>query len=294
MVSGADGDSGGGTGDTGGDASDLADGPQVHGAMKPASAESKNAHGNESAKISGHFGSKQLGKSGNAHAKNSGQIRGHFPATSSTGNELQGNAHKKSAEMPTDLPTEKSVNISGNAHGNEPGKISGHFGTKSVGKSGNAHRSESARTEWFRYEMDFRDRKKGGYQVLIRRRLKWSETRYAPQVRSCYCADLTEKMVNSIKDGKFTRAAITALERGGIGHEIIKSLVERIGKGNGKRAAELTDHERSILARIESGLAAGGGRRNAPAGGTGRDLGLPNLNVPDARDGEFTEVPNVH
>jgi hypothetical protein len=90
--------------------------------------------------------------------------------------------------------------------------------------------------------MDFRDRKKGGHQVLIRRRLRWSETRYAPQVRSYYCADLTEKMVISIKDGKFTSAAVAALERGGISHEIIKNLVERIGRGNGKRAAELTDH----------------------------------------------------
>jgi hypothetical protein len=75
--------------------------------------------------------------------------------------------------------------------------------------------------------------------------------------------------------------AIAALERGGIGHEIIKNLVERIGKGNGKQA-------------IESGLAAGGGRRNASAGGERRRLDLPDLDVPGARDGEFTEVPNAH
>jgi len=102
-------------------------------------------------------------------------------------------------------------------------------------------------------------------------------------------------MVSSIKDdGKFTPAAIAALQRGGIGHEIIKNLVERIGKGNGKRAAELTDHERSILARIESGLAAGGGSRNAPTGGERRRLDFPRADVRSAHDGEFTEVPNVH
>jgi hypothetical protein len=102
-------------------------------------------------------------------------------------------------------------------------------------------------------------------------------------------------MVNSIKDdGKFTPAAIAALQNGGISHEIIKNLAERIGKGNGKRAAELTEYERSVLARIESGLAAGGGRRNASARDERRRLGLPRLDVHNARDGEFTEVPNVH
>jgi hypothetical protein len=101
-------------------------------------------------------------------------------------------------------------------------------------------------------------------------------------------------MVKSIKDGKFTAAAIAALENGGISHEIIKRLLERIGKGNGKRATELTDHERSVLARIESGLAASDGRRNASAGGKRRRLGFPRTDVPNAPDGEFTEVPNVH
>lgn len=199
-------------------------------------AAAKNAHGIEPPKISGHF-------------------RGHIPVTASVPNELQGNAHKKSGEMPTKKVAGKSEDAGG--------KNSGHSGPKDVGKSRNAHKFSPARTEWFRYEMDFRERKKSGYQVLIRRRLKWSAARYAPTVASCVCADLTERMVKSIKDGKFTAAAIAALQNGGISHEIIKNLAERIGKGNGKRATELTDHERSVLARIESGLAAGGRRRNA-------------------------------
>jgi hypothetical protein len=239
--------------------------------------------GNPHGKISGQISEERSGASGNAHgdepAKNVGQTGGHFrgqiPVKASTDSELQGNAQQ-------------------NAHGNAHEKNRGQIDPKSVAKPGNAHGFSPSRTEWFRYEMDFRDRKKGGYQVLIRRRLKWSETRYSPQLASYYCADLTEKMVKAIKDGKFTAPAIAALQRGGISDEIIKKLAERIGKGNGKRAAELTDHERSILARIESGLAAGGRRRNAPAAGTGRGLGLRNLNVPSASDGEFTEVPNVH
>jgi hypothetical protein len=253
-----------------------------------------NAHG----KISGQISEERPGESGNAHGneptKTVGQTVGHFrgqiPVNASTDSELRGNAHENAHGKISGHFGSKSVGKSGNAHE----KNRGHFSSKTVGKSGNAHSFLPSRTEWFRYEMDFRDRKKGGYQALIRRRLKWSETRYAPQFRSCYCTDLTERMVNSIKDGKFTAPAIAALERGGISHEIIKNLVERIGKGNGKRAAELTDHERSVLARIESGLAAGGGRRNASAGGNRRRLGLPRLDVPNTRDGEFTEVPNAH
>jgi hypothetical protein len=257
-------------------AGDISDRSSVVRTVETELAESKNAHGENR----GQTAEKQSRESGNAHGKISGHFRGQtggqIPVTSSAGSASRETVH----EMPTK-----------NAHG----KISGHFGLKSVGKSENAHGFQAARTEWFRYEMNFRDRKKGGHQVLIRRRLKWSDTRYAPTIASCYCADLTKRMVDSIKDdGKFTHAAIAALQNGGISHEIIKRLLERIGRGNGKRAAELTDHERSVLARIESGLAAGGGRRNASAGGKRRRLDFPRADVPNPHDGEFTEVPNVH
>jgi hypothetical protein len=161
-------------------------------------------------------------------------------------------------------------------------------------KPGNDLGFRAARTEWFRYEMDFRSRKKGGYQVLIRRRLKWSATRYASTIASCLCAKLNGRMVDTIKAGKFSPAAIAALQQGGISHEIIKRLPERIGKGNGRRAAELTDHERSILSRIESGLVTSSGRRNASAGGERRRLDFPRADVRRPHDGEFTEMPNVH
>jgi hypothetical protein len=223
-------------------------------------AEPEIAHGNEPAQNRGQI---------------SGQISGQIPATASAGCEIQEIAHE--------IPTKNAREI-----------IRGQITEKSVGKSGNAHGFSAARTEWFRYEMDFRERKKGGYQVLIRRRLKWSASRYAPTIASCLCVDLTKRMVESMKDGKFTNAAIVSLQNGGISHEIIKNLLERIGKGNGKRATELTEHERSILARIESGLAASGGRRNASAGGMGRRMDFPRADVPNPHDGEFTEVPNVH
>jgi hypothetical protein len=244
-----------------------------------APAESKNAQ----QKTVGQIDEKQPGDSGNAQQESggqtSGQIVGHFPGkisvNASTGGGSRGNAQRFAQQ-------------------NAQQKIVGQITKKLLGKSGNAQRFSTGRTEWFRYEMDFRDRKKGGHHVIIRRRLKWSANRYAPTIAYCFCGDLTERMVKSIKDGKFTAAAIAALENGGISHEIIKRLLERIGKGNGKRATELTDHERSVLARIESGLAASDGRRNASAGGKRRRLGFPRTDVPNAPDGEFTEVPNVH
>jgi hypothetical protein len=70
---------------------------------------------------------------------------------------------KRSEEMPTILPTQKSVGIFRNAHE----KISGHFGSKSVGKAGNAHGFSADRTECFRYEMGFLDRKKGGHRSTL-------------------------------------------------------------------------------------------------------------------------------
>jgi hypothetical protein len=238
-------------------------------------AKSKNAQQNELLKSVGQIPEKQPEEPGNAQQKSIGQTIGHFvgqiPVSTSASNQLRENAQRNTQQ--------KNV---------------GQIAKKLLGKSLNAQQIPAARTEWFRYEMDFRDRKKGGYHVIIRRRLKWSAARYAPTITYCLCVDLTERMVKSIKDGKFTGAAVTALQNGGISHEIIKNLVERIGKGNGKRAAELTDHERSVLARIESGLAASGGRRNDPTRGERRQLDVPHHDVPGPSNGEFTEVPNVH
>jgi hypothetical protein len=227
----------------------------------------------------------QKSSAGNAQQKTLqqtvGQTIGHFdgqiPITASADNESQGNAQRNTQR-----------NTRRNAQQESVGK------RKSLGKSGNAQQVPAARTEWFRYEIDFRDREKGGYHVIVRRRLKWSDKRYAPTIAYRFCPDLTERMVKSIRNGKFTPAAVAALQNGGIGYEIIEKLVERIGKGKGKRATELTDHERSILARIESGLAAGGGRRNARAGSERLDMDVSHLDVPHSSDGEFTEVPNVH
>jgi hypothetical protein len=246
-------------------------------------AEAENAQQNEPAKSIGQIAQKSSARSGNAQQKTLqqtvGQTVGHFdgqiPITASADNELKGNAQQ---------------NTQRNAQQESVGRIT----EKSLGKSGNAQQVSAARTEWFRYEMDFRDREKGGYHVIVRRRLKWSDKRYAPTIAYCFCPDLTQRMVKSIKNGNFTPAAVAALQNGGIGYEIIEKLIERIGKGKGKRATELTDHERSILARIESGLAAGGGRRNARAGSERLELDVSHLDVPHSSDGEFTEVPNVH
>jgi hypothetical protein len=236
-------------------------------------AETGNAQQNASLKTVGQIPEKRLVESGNAQRKTVGQTVGHFvgqiPQSASAGNDLLGNAQQIDK-------------------GNAQQKIVGQIAQKLLGKSANAQQITTPRTEWFRYEMDFRERKKGGYHVIIRRRLKWSAARYAPTIAYCFCANLTDRQVKSVKDGKFTPAAVAALQNGGISHEIIKKLLERIGKGNGKRAAELTDHERLILSRIESGLASSNGRRNDSAGDARRRLAVPRPH------GEFTEVPNVH
>lgn len=112
-----------------------------------------------------------------------------------------------------------------------------------------------ARTEWFRYELDFRKTQKG-FNVTIRKRLKWSNTRYSKQIIKRFCPQLTRKMIDQISIGKFLPATAAALQNGGISDGFIKDLQSRIGKGNGKRRTDLTDYERSLLARIESSLSS--------------------------------------
>jgi len=202
--------------------------------------------------------------------KSVGQIVGHFPAIARAQKHLTENAQR---------------NIQQNAQT----KIIGQIHPKSLGISGNAQ----TRTEWFRYELDFRERDKGGYYVIIRRRLKWSRTRHAPTIANHLCVGLTKRMVASIKVGKFTDAAISALHNGGINHGVIQKLKERIGKGNGKRASELTEHERSVLARIESNLGASNGGRNDRAATVGGQLGISDCDVLDTSDGMLARVPTM-
>ena len=121
------------------------------------------------------------------------------------------------------------------------------------------------KTEWYRYELDFRPLKKG-YTVLLRKRLRWSDTRYSKTILTNSCPQLTVKMVQQISVGKFTAATIAALQNGGIADGFIRDLQERIGKGNGRRRADLTEHERALLARIESSLSAGSRGRNRANG----------------------------
>lgn len=113
-----------------------------------------------------------------------------------------------------------------------------------------------ARTEWFRYELDFRKTQRG-FNVTIRKRLKWSNTRYSKQIIKRFCPQLTRKMIDQISLGKFLPATTAALQNGGISDGFIKDLQSRIGRGNGKRRTDLTDYERSLLARIESSLSSG-------------------------------------
>lgn len=127
---------------------------------------------------------------------------------------------------------------------------------KPVGKSRISQRNQQpTRTVWFRNEIDFRKTKKG-YWVLIRKRLKWSNTRYSKLVTKRFCPQMTTKMVEQIRVGKFSKEAQDALQFGGINYVIVNDLLTRLGKGNGKRKAELTDLERSLLARIESSVIA--------------------------------------
>ncbi len=141
------------------------------------------------------------------------------------------------------------------------GEIDAHGGHlpvgKPVGKQALAQQNQQhSRTEWFRYELDFRPLKTG-FNVLIRKRLKWSNTRYSKMIVKRFCPQLTRKMVEQIAVGKFSKETVAALQNGGITDGFIKQLQVRIGKGNGKRRADLTEYERSLLARIESGIRPG-------------------------------------
>lgn len=191
-----------------------------------------------------------------------------------------------------EIPTPDFVGISStepkNAH-------SGQIKMPTVGKSKFGKRNQQlSRTEWFRHELDFRRTKKG-YQVLIRKRLRWSDSRYSRLVVKRFCPQLTDKMISQIRVGKFSKEAIAALQNGGIGYELASGLLARLGKGTGKRRADLTDIERSLLARIEFGLTAGNRERDtqAPAD-RAKPVGNSASYVPSASDGDFTEVPLVH
>jgi hypothetical protein len=122
-------------------------------------------------------------------------------------------------------------------------------------------------SELFRYELDIRElKRKPGYKVLIRRRLKWSAARYIRTVVLTHCPDLTAAHRRSIRQDKLTPATLAAFENGGIENEITKVLCERPGRGRGKRAAQLTDDERALVRRLERTLAGDGASRNRETG----------------------------
>ncbi len=122
-------------------------------------------------------------------------------------------------------------------------------------------------SELFRYELDIRElKRKQGYRVFIRRRLKWSKTRYVRTVTLKHCPELTAAMRRLIRQDKLTPATLAAFENGGIGNEIIEHLTERPGRGRGKRESELTDDERTLVRRLERALAGDGKGRNRSAG----------------------------
>lgn len=170
---------------------------------------------------------------------------------------------------------------------------------KTVGKTvGNSQDQQVTgiypRTEWFRPELDFRKAKKG-YAVLIRKRLRWSDERYSHTILKRNCPQLTPKMVEQIRSGKFTDAAVAALVQGGISHGFIKQLFVRIGKGNGRRRTDLGDNERSILARIERGLAASRRRQDDCARGDNADnVQVLRERLQDSSDDDASSVPYVH
>lgn len=188
-------------------------------------------------------------------------------------------------EMPTLQKVGKPVGISvGKSVNNQP--------TQTV--SGKCPRNAHT-TDYFRYELDVRE-SGSGYLVRVRRRLKWSELRYAPVVVSRFCGELTPKMKAQIEGGKrLTAPAIRALQAGGISDEFITKLRERIGRGKGRRRAELDELERSVLHRIESGIEAGRRERDARASGGRKSVGVSFEDVPGARvDRSVSDVPNEY
>lgn len=153
----------------------------------------------------------------------------------------------------------------GRGVGIKVGKPVGNFVGKPVGKPDLKQQVQQvtpkSKVEWYRYELDFRPLK-NGHTVLLRKRLRWSDTRHVKTVIKRTCPRLTKKMIAQISVGKFASDAIVALQDGGINDGFIKALQQRIGKGNGQRRTDLTDFERSLLARIESGIRAGNRGRN--------------------------------
>lgn len=148
--------------------------------------------------------------------------------------------------------------------------------------------------KWFRFELDLREASGGGYTVLIRKRLRWLESKKGRTLTTRRCANLTAGMVKKLRAGRITEGAKAAFEQGGINRELIEILNKREGRGRGKRASQLTDDERSFLARLEHGLASGDGKRRDDTGApTGRDNDLPHSDVPGASDGNFADVSNL-
>jgi hypothetical protein len=212
---------------------------------------------------------------------------GHFPAQKVGQNPINVNTPKG---LPGNTPQDTPQNLGGNA----PQKNVGQIPKYPTNLGGNAPQKPGEQTEWFRYEIECRDRAKGGYFVIIRKRLKWSKQRYAQTIVNRPCPNMTSRQAKSINLGKITDAVISALRDGGVSHAITEKLVQRAGRGTGKRASELKPNERFVLSRIESSLAARNGNRGNLPRSTGGQVGISNPDVPEASNGGFTDVPNVH
>jgi hypothetical protein len=101
-------------------------------------------------------------------------------------------------------------------------------------------------------------------------------------------------MVSKLRAGKLTAATKAAFEQGGFDREIINALSQREGRGRGKRASQLTETERSFLARLEHSIANGDGYECDLAGGqTGGLFSLPHPNVSGASNGAFADVSDL-
>jgi len=106
--------------------------------------------------------------------------------------------------------------------------------------------------DFFRYELDIR-RAKRGFNVAIRKRLRWSTTRLSRQVAKGLCPTLTDSQVTAIRAGRFPKAITQAIlqNEGNITHEHIKLITNRSGRGIGLRFAELDPRAKFLLARFE-------------------------------------------
>jgi len=217
--------------------------------------------------------SKSVGKSGNTHGKFSGYFSGQIPVSDSS--------PVSNIELPTKLPTKKSV-----------GKSSDLLASKSVANSAKSS-GASERFEWFRYEIEVRPATTG-HRVLIRRRLRWSVARKGRTIVTRHCPELTKTMASQIKKGRFTDATKRALQQGGITYGFIRILIERSGKGTGKGASQLTDDQRRVIARYERQLDAGCRRRTAGNRTAERDERRDSRpDLPTASTGDFADVSDV-